>query len=630
MNTWKPESFLAKDIEKSMSAHNFTVPLYQRGLVWKDAQKERFVDTLKRGLPFGSILLYHDEVKNKYQIIDGLQRCTTIFEFINNPTMFFCEDDIDDAAISEIVAILGMGGNTTRQQEEIKLHLLRWVKTNHPTMQTVEDMQYSEFAYFLSAIYPTAKGKEQQIALAIKPLLHNYKSICKTMQSINIPAIVIKGDEDVLPEVFERINSSGSPLNKYAIFAATWTDKKYKIASPKLFEIVKFNCDRYEMMLSGAATLADFEAASFLKNKELNAFEIAFGLGKHLSKTYPHLFSRKDDITQIDSVGFSLINCCLGKKISETKNMNGWLENSIGNERINLFLERILQCVECVDKLVKKYNLFKANSRSIIGLLHTEYQILSMIALVFINRYATYAYNDKGLVDYFEICLDTSTPAWSSFELLFKKNAAKKYIQDILYQRWKGSGDKRLDSVLFDPEYYTREISNQEFEVMLWQWFYSDSAERNECKKFASPQEAEKLLLSVIYLPIFSAQAHLDGSAYDIEHLAPKGLMRKKLEKFDGVLRLPVSSIANLCLLPEKENRVKQDKTIYSDKKYLEASSYTLQDIETKFTFTKQEHLSWADDETLDAEAFKEKYMGFINLRFTELVNLIIKGFENN
>ena len=37
---------------------NITIPQFQRSLVWSESQKEAFIQTIKEGKPFGSILVY--------------------------------------------------------------------------------------------------------------------------------------------------------------------------------------------------------------------------------------------------------------------------------------------------------------------------------------------------------------------------------------------------------------------------------------------------------------------------------------------------------------------------------------------------------------------------------------------
>lgn len=127
----------------------------------------------------------------------------------------------------------------------------------------------------------------------------------------------------------------------------------------------------------------------------------------------------------------------------------------------------------------------------------------------------------------------------------------------------------------------------------------------------------------VSYLPIFTAQDQADHSKYDVEHLATKNLMKKCLDRYNGDLRLPIGSIGNLCLLPQKENRSKRDKTIYSDGKYLTKSTYTLADLESKFTFTEQSDLEWLEDTTLDKAQFEARYMQYIDKRFSILIDIL-------
>lgn len=73
-NSWKMEEFTATQIHKNQDEGKMVVPSYQRGFVWKKEQENELIDSIKKGLPFGSMLLYKDENKGNYRIIDGLQR----------------------------------------------------------------------------------------------------------------------------------------------------------------------------------------------------------------------------------------------------------------------------------------------------------------------------------------------------------------------------------------------------------------------------------------------------------------------------------------------------------------------------------------------------------------------------
>ena len=130
----------------------------------------------------------------------------------------------------------------------------------------------------------------------------------------------------------------------------------------------------------------------------------------------------------------------------------------------------------------------------------------------------------------------------------------------------------------------------------------------------------------MLYLPLFTAEDQVDYSKYDVEHLATKNLMKKCLDRYNGDLRLPIGSIANLCLLPQQENRSKRDKTIYSDDKYLQRSRYTLSDLEKKFTITERNDLAWIEDSTLERNNFESKYNYYLDTRFNRLLSVLAES----
>ncbi|MDM8515912.1 DUF262 domain-containing protein [Desulfobacterales bacterium HSG16] len=60
-------------------------PPYQRRSVWNQAYRDYFIDTILMGYPAPAIFLYEEISDNGtalYHVVDGLQRLTTIFEFV--------------------------------------------------------------------------------------------------------------------------------------------------------------------------------------------------------------------------------------------------------------------------------------------------------------------------------------------------------------------------------------------------------------------------------------------------------------------------------------------------------------------------------------------------------------------
>lgn len=615
-NSWKMEEFTAQEIHKKKEDKKIVVPKYQRGIVWKENQKKELIDSIKKGIPFGSILLYYDENANNYRLIDGLQRCTTIYEFISNPANFFDIDDIDDDAIDTLKEQIGTVSNEETVKNKIIEIILKWIKTEHKTMQDVVRMQFYGCAKMISEEFPTLKGKETETVEIIKPMFDKYIQMCEQMLNTKIPAIVISGSEEILPTVFERINSKGSQLTKWQIYAATWSDDKIKI-NKELNPIISYNRERYEeMTLDDEINLQDFDSMDLERKAELNTFELIFGFGKMISESFPQLFTNTKKSTDVSSIGFNLINACLVLKNNEIKNLNKNLIEIVGNsEEINKFLLEIIECIKLVDKAIAITTKFKSNVRGDTAPLHTEMQICSMIASVFINKHMTFVIDEKDIITDRKLNLDGVKENWKSYKEAFLNNALKVYLLDLLQTNWRGSGDKKLNYIIINPAYYTRTITKEEFESVLNLWYESIKNERNEYKKIMNPKEADKIVLNIIYSNQFKAIDQIDDSTYDIEHLATKGMMKKQLERFNGNLRLPISSIGNLCLLPTEYNQAKGEKTIYQ----YQDTQMDISEIEEKFSFTTSNDLKWIGNMNLTENELKTEYNKYIDSRFERI-----------
>lgn len=629
MNTWEVKQFSCNEIRDSINDKKFVVPPFQRNLVWKKSIKRLFVDSFENGLPFGTILLYEDEQAGNFQIIDGLQRCHTILEYVENPTEFFDETKVDSKMSEQIAKELGFGGNGQVPQsavDHITDSFVEWVKSKHPTMADVLGIQYFNYVLFLRQEYGTlVDGHEVNIIEIIKPTVDAYKNRCEALSNIAVPAIIVKGDKSSLPEIFRRINTGGVQLNKYQIFAATWMPTSFLLTDDSLTPLIDANVQRYLRMHGNIGT-SDFDPQKFISEKMLDAFELCFGFGKMLSSKYPYLFGKNDNTEEVDSHAFTLLNMCVGNKYTEMARLPELLEQVVGSDNISLFLNRILSSVAFVDKQIGKYNKFKLNSKSIVGPLHSELQLVSMIGSVFLSRYASVVYDDDGALESVELDMAHTNSRWNSgLEASYKKNLRKRYITDIMNQSWRSTGNSRLDSVIGNVSYYSDDIDDTQLETTMREWYKRIKTERREREKVANPKEQDKLFLSMVYLSVFDGGDALDSSKYDVEHLATKNLLKQCLKRYDD-LWLPISSIGNMCLLPYKANRSKKDKTLYDDDAYLDNCSYSLADIEEKFSFTKEEDLAWLNDD-LSAEDFENSYYRYIDSHFERLLKKAMLDF---
>ena len=618
--SWRLEEYTIESLSNDIENDVINVPKYQRGAVWNKSQKKKLIDSMNNGFPFGSILLYDNG--NVRKIIDGLQRSTTIMEYIKNPADFFEEDDLNHAYINKIVNEIGVVSAQESLNEKVETIIKNWVKDNHKSMNDVQRMQFSDCADLLVASFPTLDKKRDVLKELLKEMFKEYQDTCQNISNIKIPALVYKGDEALLPEIFERINSQGAKLTKQEIYAASWSSYTVKLNdNSNYLKILDINRDRYDHMLDDSMSLDDYNSTEFIRNKTVNIFELVFGFGKYISSKYPYLFKYDpDDCTKVESVGFNLINACLLQKSANMGKLNIAMRDLIGldGNDIEKFLIKLEDCINYVDRRLGSASKFKGNTRnnSKISPLHTEMQIVSIIATVFVQRHVSYEVDDEENVSNVIINLDSFNPYWGTMKNTFDKNIIKMYSMDIISQKWKGSGDKKLDNIIINKFHYNKEVSWEEYETTLDAYYHSMNSERNERKQVKNPNEPEKILLNIIYSNIFTAADQTDESNYDIEHLATKNLMKNKICSYSDDFRLPISSIANLCLLPEYDNRTKQDKTLYDDSEYL--SKVDINRIQDKFSFTKKEDFDWLNEELTESE-FRNAYINFLDIRFDKM-----------
>ena len=631
MGTWKMQEYTVDKINELIISKKIKVPKYQRGNVWKSKQKEKLIDSMINGFPFGSILLYKNK-ENDMQIIDGLQRTTTIIEFVKNPAQFFNTENLDVELLSKIIEKLHVNSSEKGPKLKVEEIIRTWIVTEHKTMLDIQRMRHNKLVDKIIYEFPTASENKNELEELLIEILRKFQNTCYDISTIQIPALVFEGDESLLPEIFERINSMGSQLTKQQIYAATWVTDNIKLSS-NFDDILKYNRERYENMLDEDMELDGFNGVDYIRNREVNIFDLVFGFGKMISRKFPHLFEcdGEDDV-KIESIGFNLINACLVQKSSEMAKLNINLKEYVGldEDEIDGFLQQIMNAIEHVDKKLSRGLKFKSNirSNSKIRPLHSEMQIVSIIATVFIMRHATFDVNDSDNISNIKINTKNYNEKWNNKKEIFDKNILRKYTIDVLGQKWKGSGDKRLDDIITDSYYYCREILWAELEQNLDLFFNNMNNERSEKTKIALPKEQEKLLLNLVYSDIFTAADQNGDTNFDFEHLATKNLMKSKINTYSEDLRLPISSVGNLCLLPEYDNRAKKDRTIYQDEYYL--SKVDIHKVEEKYTFTVKEDMDWLLKEDLTELEFKNMYFNFLSLRFSRIKEKIKASLFQN
>lgn len=600
------ENWTLQDLSTALQDMNkdnkkIVVPMFQRGKRWSKSQEKAFIDSLIKGYPVGTMLFYEtfEDNKRTYILIDGLQRGNSIKKFMNNPTEFFFDDSISDEFCANILKLL----NQTDEEyyTQIRTTLTTFIKEQ----KTFKNLQFYTVAKQLADDFKVGYESIADLINIIKLFFEERQDLYDRISNTVIPVIVYTGDEVNLPDIFERINSKGTPLDPYEVYAAAWPVKqKHTISNAEIIEPIM---RKYDSFIEDGYYIHGYSREEMRYKKQVNAFEYLFGLGKYLVSKYEILgFNKNLADDTVNPIAFELVNACL----NDTDRIRS-LHKNLETLNLDTFETALCNAIDFVKNAISLVTKFKGNSRNVNKIFHSKYQVLSMVSTTFKEMYANRDYSNLS---------DT----WVKRKPILAKNLVQYYVYDIITNYWSEGGTGKIHAAA-KPNRYMIEISSRAWMVAL-DSFFERSMLRAESKKVASPKSEEYVLLNCIYLKSFTAMDQLSIDRFDVEHIAPKEQMRKMIDSSNGD-GLPISCIANLCYLPEFMNRSKKDKNFYQDKKYLQ--HVKLEEVESKYSFTEAEDLEWMDmpyEKPEDFAVLKEYYTEYCTKRFDKIKHLFCES----
>src|SRR5579862_5699026 len=91
-------------------------PEFQRDIVWKGPDQTRFIDSLIKSLPIPSMCFALDHKAQRWIVIDGLQRISTIVRFLEGGDWTLSRlDDVDQGLAGESAAAIKTSSGTLHQ-----------------------------------------------------------------------------------------------------------------------------------------------------------------------------------------------------------------------------------------------------------------------------------------------------------------------------------------------------------------------------------------------------------------------------------------------------------------------------------------------------------------------------------
>lgn len=591
VDTWTVADLVNSLGDKDPKKRKIKIPKFQRNLVWDEGQKKKFIESVKMGFPIGSLLLHKTGSENGftiYQLIDGLQRSTTLLKYRQNPTSFFDNSEVSEGILSEI-----KNHRSDISDDITKECVASWIRQlkgfeetdNFSSQDLVDHLDEKLELNFI-------KEQGQELRKFVQPFTQKVKEDANIFD-FRIPIVIYSGEQSHLAEIFSRLNKQGTHLSKYQIYAATWIAfDSFKINNKELILKIK---GKYDKLIEGDLRIENYDPLTF-EYGDFTVFEYFFGLGKLLIDKFPYLFNDKKG--EEESIGFNLGATCLGLGIKSLESLPKYYLKVEQDK----FEKALLDSITIVNDILKPYVALRANKKNStkkITIYHTEYQIVSLIGKIFRSKY------DDNL---------NIRTEWKRSQTKLKTNIPLWYLYDILRGTWRGSPDNIMKTT--NGNRYEQPIARHTWEFVLDEWFEADMQRQEKTR--ANISDTTILFYKYIYTHLLTAKEELSEIEFDIEHLVPIERLKKMIIDNKG---LPMSCFANLCLLEKRLNREKGSTTIFEYLTENRSNSRGYKDIE-RFVLTTKKELSF-----LENNPTIENYKEFLRQRYLTVRNVF---FDKN
>lgn len=504
------------------------LPSFQRKLVWTQKKKEAFIDTLRQGLPFGSVLVYPEDQSNDSMllVLDGQQRLSTILEYRKCPLRFWKPLNLDEYqnALADINALL---------PEEKQLNE-KTFDAFYPWVESEGD-DSNEYADWFDEIESVTVRKA--VRAQLRELRNSIRSFVD-LDNLKIPAIKFVGSRELIATVFSNLNQGGTPLSKYEIYNAAWVHTSIKLlpsGESALQDAILDNVKRHynDMVNRAEFELDGFSEDELTQNREITLSELGIALGMYVQKELKALVPQGENT--VAEIGFGLLGIAVGVDNRSLSKLNTYTETIDG--QIQLILEKTERiCVNLQDifgKLLKRYK-GKKNDEYMLGL-STTFKTLSYFAAL---------WNLEPSSDDYRNSLE---------------NIKAYYLLDALNKSWSSHGDQRL--LDYYPESkkrnYLEPVDKSRLVDAFDHWLLdaTPGIQFNKEVKAITTIHANLTYLSSV-IP--------NGDDYELEHIVPKKVIN---QCDDASSRSFFGSVVGNCMyLPRIDNNKKKDKTLYDVK----------------------------------------------------------------
>lgn len=227
---------------KRIAAGEFRIPRFQRPFVWQDKQRLLLLDSIRKGIPIGSVLVWRPSTRpglmeysrlgpfrlpkipdtgGRSYVIDGHQRLVTLFSAFSEPV---------DVELSGAVT----AAETASNDEEGDEQDVRW-----PIYYDLAKEEFKlapkrrrisvEWLPLPRLIEPRQLYEHQKRLLAknLGVLSDRAERLAEVVKDYSLPIVPILSDAlGTVTECFRRVNSTGTPMDEvHMLNALMWTDE---------------------------------------------------------------------------------------------------------------------------------------------------------------------------------------------------------------------------------------------------------------------------------------------------------------------------------------------------------------------------------------------------------------------
>ncbi len=567
------------DINSNYENKTFRIPKYQRGYVWDAKKRGNLIDSLLRGYPVGSIILWSH--KGYKYVLDGQQRTRSLLQIRKYPFR-----DMKEETFHSLF--------TQRFVEEKKIVLDKVLKALRSLTidQLYKDPDEEEGKDILKDLIERDKTTAEVLGVNHKEVLlslRRYIRMLKEGDKIVIPSIdIVESSEDDAIEIFDRLNSSGIELTRMEKLAAKWSSNIINLNNDELLKIIKtiYNHDESEDIRDTKENTPAEVVWAILQNSFANTtfFRELFTKEEKGLRILKH--------THIDKLLW-LIRVMVMK----------YNDIEINRDTLNDDFESDVDLGKKIKEICDEDEEWLINSAEILSQTWQKLEQLCPILkkehngkYIFINSASTNLFVSMAAQVFLALLEDDRAEINKTLQLVL--------IKETINGSYESSTNSVVKKTIASSE-YMKEVTLKDVKDKL---FEVNNLQKDEINNKNGFKNVAKLVISIA----FSEYSDNKIDKYDYDHVFPKNWLKKaNLEKGQN-------SIGNCGLLDHIQNREKQDKVIIDE--MLRDKLITFADL------SKDEYEKIVID--IRDNKDREKFNEYLDFRFKIISDLFIKNIN--